>query len=116
MVALIVVSLQLGFEALLYSQIAVAVIELGFNTWFTRKLIGLSLFTQLMYLWPVVLSSAVMALGVWFVIQWITIPWLQLLTGAVSGVLIYMVLIYLTNAGQVRLHMHETIHRLTSRK
>jgi len=116
MVALIVVSLQLGFEALLYSQIAVAVIELGFNTWFTRKLIGLKLSTQLIYLWPVVLSSAVMALGVWLVIQWISIPLLQLLAGAVTGVFIYLVLIYLTNAGQVRLQVHKTIRRIKKSK
>jgi O-antigen/teichoic acid export membrane protein len=112
MVLLILVSLQLGFEALLYSQIVVAVIELLVNTWYTRKLIGLTLWEQLRHLWPVVLSSAVMALLVWMVVQFNT-SWLaQLVTGGATGVVSYLGMLYLTNSGNIRKYMHELMIRI----
>lgn len=112
MVLLIVVSLQLGFEALLYSQIVVAVIELLVNTWFTRKLIGLTLMEQLGYLWPVVLSSLVMALLVWLVVQFDASALVHLVTGGVAGVISYLGMLYLTNTGNVRKYIQELMIRI----
>jgi O-antigen/teichoic acid export membrane protein len=107
MVLLIIVSLRMGFEALLYSQIAVAVIELIVNTRYSRKLIGITLGEQLRYLMPVGISSLVMALAVWLLIQFIDSPLLQLLAGGVSGMLLYTSAIYISNTGQVREYVHD---------
>lgn len=112
MVLLIVVSLGIGFEALLYSQIVVAVIELLVNTWYTRKLIGLSLTEQLRYLWPVVLSSAIMALLVWFAVQFNVSPPVQLVTGGMVGIISYLGMLYLTNTGPIRRYIQEVVKRI----
>lgn len=111
MVLLIAVSLRMGFEALLYSQIAVAVIELIVNTRYSRKLIGITLGEQLRYLMPVGISSLVMALAVWLLIQLFDNPLLQLLVGGVSGMLLYTGAIYSTNTGQVREYVHDAWSR-----
>lgn len=112
MVILIVVSLRAGFEALLYSQIAVAFIELLFNSYYTRKLIGLGLLPQLRYLFPVVLSSAIMAVSIWLITLLSDHYLLQLIAGAFTGLTVYTVSIYLTNAGEVRQQMQEVLNRI----
>jgi teichuronic acid exporter len=111
MAILIIVSLKIGFMALLYSQIAVALIELFFNTYYTRKLIGLGLLPQLKYLMPVFISSLVMALVIVALLQLIEVQWLQLVVGAIAGTGVYAVLIYLSNVGDVQQRIRDMIQQ-----
>lgn len=116
MVALIVVSLRIGFEALLYSQIVVALIELLFNTYYTRKLIGLGLLPQLKYLMPVLLSASVMAVAIWLVSSVSSNYMMKLITGTLTGLAVYGVAVYLTNPGEMRMQLVEMLNRKKSRE
>lgn len=116
MVALIVVSLRIGFEALLYSQIVVALIELLFNTYYTRKLIGLGLLPQLKYLMPVFVSASLMSVAIWLVSSMSPNYLVKLVTGTITGLAVYGVAVYFTNPGEMRMQLVEMWNRKKSRE
>lgn len=112
MVVLILVSLRIGFMALLYSQIVVALVEVLFNTYYSRKLIGLGLFTQLRFLMPVFLSSTVMALVIWGISMFISSDGWLLMLGSFTGVVVYGALIYVSNTGNLRTQIRGSMNQL----
>jgi teichuronic acid exporter len=96
-ITILIVAISINFTALIISQLMIAVIELLINTHYTNKQIGLNIFQQFYALKGVILSSGFMAISVYFFSNLFTDNFYKLLTGFISGLFIYVGLVYFFN-------------------
>lgn len=89
-VAMILLAVRYGVLVLLLTQVLVSVIELLFNTYYTRKLIGFGLWTQIKALRYVIYASLIMGATVFAAIHFIPNLTVQLIVGCSVGVLSYI--------------------------
>lgn len=101
-IAIIVGAVSISFEALVWSQVVIAVFELAVNLWFTKRQIGLGYFKQFRSVAGVFICSVAMALVVAFVASLIATPLLKLIIGVFVGVIVYAGLCFALNINNCR--------------
>ena len=101
-IILIIIAISINLKTLIISQIVIAVIELIINTHYTKKQIGLNIYQQIYALKGVILSSSVMAIGVYFSSNLFDNNLDKLIIGFISGLIIYSVLVYLFDVNNIK--------------
>jgi len=96
-VGVIVLAFSISFEALVISQIFIAMIELWINSYFTKKQINLTLIQQLSGVKGILFISGFMAACIFMVTILIQSDILKLLIGFITGIIVYSGLIYVFN-------------------
>lgn len=95
-VIILFASIPFGLECMCWGRVLYSVIATYANTYYTKRLIGLSLWRQLSDIYPYFVNSAIMAFGVYLLQSHISNPILSLLVSLSMGVVIYILLIYTT--------------------
>jgi len=101
-IAIIAVAIMLGFEALVWSQVVIAVFEAIVNMYYTKKQIGLSLVAQLKSVLGILVSAIVMAIGVTLISMLFEDNIIKLVVGVVSGVAIYAIACFVFDVNSSR--------------
>lgn len=110
-VGVIAIAVFFGFKALIYSQILIAIIELTISTYYTKKQIGLSLYSQLSSLSSIFFLSFIMAILVWGITFMMSNIYYKLLIGIFTGVTSYSILAYLVNTNNFRDIVKSTVFK-----
>ncbi len=110
-VGIITIAVFFGFKALIYSQILIAIIELTISTYYTKKQIGLSLYSQLSSLSSIFFLSFIMAILVWSITFMMSNIYYKLLIGIFTGVTSYSILAYFVNTNNFRDIVKSTIFK-----
>jgi O-antigen/teichoic acid export membrane protein len=105
-------SIMISFEALIISQILVAIIDFFVDTWFTKKQIGLNLLKQLKSIRAIVGAALAMAIVVKLTTFYLTNDVWKLIVGFVSGTMFYFIVSYLFNISEFRKIAISSIYRL----
>lgn len=101
-IGIIICAVCISFEALVWSQVVIAVFEMLVNLLYTKKQIGLGWLAQLKSLAGVFICSVTMALVVFLVVSLIETALLKLIVGVVVGVIVYGGLCYALNINNSR--------------
>jgi teichuronic acid exporter len=107
--ALIVISLYIGFEALIFCQVLIAILELIISTYYTKKQIGLSLHKQLTSVASIFTLSLIMAIFIWCVNLLIIDKFYALFVGIIIGLITYGGFAILFNVNNFRIKLSENI-------
>lgn len=110
-IAIIVGAVSLSFEALVWSQVVIAVFELVVNLWYTKKQIGLGYLEQFRSVARVFICSVLMALIVGLVASLIEIELLKLIIGVFVGVIVYAGLCLAMNVNNSRNLIKKILNR-----
>lgn len=110
-IGIIICAVSISFEALVWSQVVIAVFEFFVNLFYTKKQIGLGLIEQLKSVSGILLCSAVMAVVVFFVASLMMSDVAKLLVGIVVGVVVYTLLCIVFNINDSK----SIIKKLTKR-
>ena len=102
-VLVIVAAIPLGLLALCWAQVINSVIEVIVNSFYTKKLIGISIWKQLKSLVSTFIYSFSMAIVVWIVTLLLKNCWLQLFAGVGTGLIFFYLICYLTRSKDLRL-------------
>ena len=102
---IVVISLSYGFMALIASQILIGFIELFFNSYYTKKQIGLTLLQQLSELKGILIASFIMACVVAYSTSFINSDILKLVFGFFTGLFTYFFLCWIFNVKYFRQYM-----------
>jgi len=111
-ICIIAISIPLGFKVLIASQIVIAFIELYFNTYYTKKQIGLTLWQQLWALKGVLGASFIMACAVAFLTSFIHDNLLKLVLGFIMGAFIYTFFCWVLDVRYFRQYLNTSIEKL----
>ncbi len=101
-IAIMAVAVTISFEALVWSQVIIAVFELLVNLIYTKKQIGLGLFAQFKSVSGILFCAIVMALFVKLVTMFVDGNILKLTLGVVVGVVVYASLCLIFNVNNSR--------------
>lgn len=101
-IIVIIAAVYHSFETLVWSQVLISLIELTINLYFTKKQIGLSIMKQLLSVFPILLSSAIMGIVVHLVSGLFDSYYWQLVVGTLAGVVTYGVICYVFNVRDSR--------------
>ena len=93
--AIFIFSIFLGFKALVYSQIIIAIIEFFINAYYTKKQIGLKIIKQIKSIGTIFTIASIMACLVWFITSFISSNMMKLSIGIGIGITIYFLLLYI---------------------
>lgn len=93
--ALLAISAPFGIIAMCYSNLLSSLICLYINTYYSSKILGISLLSQLKDLFPTISLAMVMFVIVQFVIFFISNVFAQLIVGIIVGVVVYVSLSYI---------------------
>ena len=110
-IAIIVGAVSISFEALVWSQVVIAVFELVVNLWYTKKQIGLGYLEQFRSVARVFICSVLMALIVGIVASLIEIELLKLIIGVFVGVIVYAGLCLAMNVNNSRNLIKKILNR-----
>lgn len=110
-IAIIVGAVSISFEALVWSQVVIAVFELVVNLWYTKKQIGLGYLEQFRSVARVFICSVLMALIVGLVASLIEIELLKLIIGVFVGVIVYAGLCLAMNVNNSRNLIKKILNR-----
>lgn len=110
-IVIIVVAVSISFEALVWSQVVIAVFELVVNLWYTKKQIGLGYLEQFRSVARVFICSVLMALIVGLVASLIEIELLKLIIGVFVGVIVYAGLCLAMNVNNSRNLIKKILNR-----
>ncbi len=110
-IAIIVGAVSISFEALVWSQVVIAVFELVVNLWYTKKQIGLGFLEQFRSVARVFICSVLMALIVGIVASLIEIELLKLIIGVFVGVIVYAGLCLAMNVNNSRNLIKKILNR-----
>jgi O-antigen/teichoic acid export membrane protein len=91
-VIILLVTIPYGIIWMCWGLAIYSVIGTAINTYYTEKLIGLSLWKQILDFGPFLLNSAVMAIGAFMVTLLFDNSWLKLCFGITAGFIIYLIL------------------------
>lgn len=100
--AIIIGAVSISFEALVWSQVVIAVFEMVVNLWYTKRQIGLGYFKQFKSVAGVLICSALMAFVVALVASLIDTVLLKLIVGVLAGVIVYAGLCLAINVNNSR--------------
>lgn len=93
--ALLAISAPFGIIAMCYSNLLSSLICLYINTYYSSKILGISLLSQLKDLFPTISLAMVMFVIVQVVIFFISNVFAQLVVGVIVGVIVYISLSYI---------------------
>lgn len=93
--ALLAISAPFGIIAMCYSNLLSSLICLYINTYYSSKILGISLLSQLKDLFPTISLAMVMFVIVQVVIFFISNVFAQLIVGIIVGVVVYVSLSYI---------------------
>ena len=94
-VVVLCVTVPLGLVAMCYGRIFTSVVCLGFNTYYTKKIIGYGFADQMRDLTHILIHALMMYALVWLVVQCLPGLWLQLIVGILVGMAYYLIGAYL---------------------
>lgn len=100
-----------GFTALVFSQVVIAVVELLFDTYYTKKQIGLRIFLQLKALSGIFINSALMAIIIFITTYFIHDNLSKLIVGIFIGISFYITSCYIFNVSGFRSSFKHIIQR-----
>lgn len=100
-VSILFISIPFGILFMCYGRVAMSLISLFINTYYTGKLINVGFMKQMQDLTPTLLYALSMGLLVWFVIQWIPNMVLQIFIGILVGVVYYLGIAKLTKSADL---------------
>ena len=106
------VAIYIGFEALVYSQIVIATIEFSIDTFYTKKLIGLTVFKQIKSVSGIFISALVMAIVVWMTISMLNSYLLKLVVGMLIGIIVYFTICYFFNVANFKSIIYSITKRI----
>ncbi len=110
-IGIIVCAVSISFEALVWSQVVIAVFEFFVNLIYTKKQIGLGLIEQLKSVCGILLCSAVMAVVVFFVASLMMSDVAKLFVGIVVGAFVYAILCLFLNVNNSRALVKKILRR-----
>lgn len=110
-IAIIICAVRISFQALVWSQVVIAVFEFFINLFYTKKQIGLGLIEQLKSVLGIFVCSAVMAVVVFCVASLMMSDVVKLFVGIVVGVLTYVILCLLINVNNSRTLVKKILSR-----
>lgn len=110
-IGIIAIAVFFGFETLIYSQMLIAVIELTISTYYTKKQIGLNIYSQLSSLGTIFFLSLIMAAFVWGITITISNEYFKLLFGIICGIFSYSVLAYSFNTNNFRYILNSKVSK-----
>lgn len=95
-VSILFASIPFGLECMCWGRVLYSVIATYANTYYTKRLIGLSLWRQLSDIYPFFLNAGIMAVVIYVLQSHINNSIVSLLVSMSIGVVIYVLLIFLT--------------------
>lgn len=99
-----------SMTALLIGLNVIAVFEMIYDTYFTRKQIGVTIFQQFKALFAIIAATAAMSLAILAVSPLISFnPYLHLFAGIAIGVVVYGVLVYMFNVANFKMEAQNFI-------
>lgn len=101
-VAVLLITLPLGLVAMCVGGIFSSLICLVINTYYTSKLIQVGFFKQMRDLLPIICYSLAMGGVVWLIALILPTPWLKLIIGTITGVLVYYGITRLVGSADLR--------------
>ena len=106
-IAIIVGAVSISFEALVWSQVVIAVFEMFVNLIYTKKQIGLGLFCQFKSVAGILCCAIAMALCVAFVSSFISRDILKLVVGIAVGMVSYALFCLMFNVNNMQNILHK---------
>lgn len=100
--ALLAISAPFGIIAMCYSNLLSSLICLYINTYYSSKILGISLLSQLKDLFPTISLAMVMFVIVQVVIFFISNVFAQLVVGIIVGVIVYISLSYILRFSELK--------------
>lgn len=100
--ALLAISAPFGIIAMCYSNLLSSLICLYINTYYSSKILGISLLSQLKDLFPTISLAMVMFVIVQVVIFFISNVFAQLVVGIILGVIVYISLSYILRFSELK--------------
>lgn len=100
--ALLAISAPFGIIAMCYSNLLSSLICLYINTYYSSKILGISLLSQLKDLFPTISLAMVMFVIVQVVIFFISNVFAQLIVGIIVGVVVYVSLSYILRFSELK--------------
>ncbi len=100
-VCILFISVPFGIIVMCYGRVAVSLISLVINTYYTGKLIQVGFMKQMQDLTPTLLYALSMGALVWCVIQWIPNMVLQIIIGILVGIIYYLGIAKLTKSADL---------------
>ena len=91
-ITILVISIQWGVIGICWGRVLYSIIATIINTYYTKRLIQLSLLQQLKDIIPLALVASAMGIGVLLVIQTFDASSTQLIVGIIVGIVVYSIL------------------------
>lgn len=91
-VTILIITVNFGIHTLCWGKVLYGVIAVFLNSYYTKKIVGLSIWEQLKDILPYYISSALMAIIVICSIKLLVNPYLQLIVGILTGLLVYTII------------------------
>lgn len=88
-IGILFLSLPLGLTGMCWGRVLYSVIATVINTFYTKRLIGLSFSKQIADIIPYLFSAAIMGVTVYYSTMIVSAHWLKLLLGIIIGVFVY---------------------------
>ena len=108
-IIVIIISIQISFEVLIFNQILISMIEVILNLYYTKKQIQLPIIKQFSNLLSITMISLVMMLSILFVNIFIDSSFLQLVVGCSVGIIVYITLALIFNILNLRNEIYNKI-------
>lgn len=89
-VTILCITVPMGIAVMCYGQVVSSLISLIWNTYYTKRLIGYGYWAQMKDLMPIFIHSFVMWVLVLLVVHFMSILWLKLIVGVLSGMIYYI--------------------------
>ncbi len=108
---IIFTAIWFGFTALIFSQVIIAIIEFLLDTYYTKKQIGVSIYTQLKAISNIVLACIIMIIIIWISTLYITNNFAKLAVGFFVGSLTYITYCIVFNVADTRIIFNKLKNR-----
>lgn len=101
-ILIFLITFKSSLKIFLSSLIFISILEMLYDTYFTKKQIGLKLSEQIKVLVPILLACAIMAICILFVYYMSSNRLLQLILGTLVGIVVYLITCYILNICNTR--------------
>lgn len=94
--SILFLSVPFGIAGMCWGRVLYSVISVCINTYYTKRIIGLGLLSQLGDIWPFMLASAFMGISVYLaILQVDSSQIVKLVTGVIMGIVVYSLISFL---------------------
>jgi len=101
-IVVLFITVKLGIPAIIYGQIAVAVISLFINFYYTNKMIDYGIGKQLMDIIPLLVLGITSVGFSYFLSSYFIENWIKIIIGCSISIILYLSVIYLSNFKNIR--------------